>query len=612
MKIVYGLPVEGATPLLSADGTTLLTEMEILKRWVAHLQSVLNRLSIISDAAFNRLPEVETNADLDLLPSLQETIRAVSQAFNDAKIVNLNTKKGNRQLCDNPRGISLLNIARKIFDNILFNRLNGHREQGILSEGQCGFHRHRGTTDMIFAAHQLREKCQEMRTHLYKTFVDLTKAFLTLLPNSQLWLLAVGFFPAATPRATVTTGWLIRMRVSCVVCASTPGMSDARTFHLPFLNKSYGGGYSNPRGRPKAETRDAGVAFAIRNDIVGHLLGLPQGINDRLMSLHLLFRGDKLATIISAFAPPMTSSDAAKDKFYEEKLIVIGDYNAGIGTDHAAWQGVLGPHGLGGCNDNGLLFLRTCAEHRLLLTNTFFCLPTWEKATWMHTQKRRWQLLDYVLVPRRDRQDVLVSMVIRDADGWMDHRLVISQMRLRLQPRRRPQAISDAAIDRLPKVGTKNDLDLQPSLPETIRAVQQISSGKAPGAERKYTSTSANAGSNAGVYDYSPCILFADDCALNNVTEEEMQRSINFFAAGCANFGLTISSAKPVVMHQPPTNAKYNAPRINVNDAQLKNVETFAYLGSTLSRNTRIDDEFAQRISKAGCSSACGIATLLI
>ncbi|VDL96155.1 unnamed protein product [Schistocephalus solidus] len=44
-----------------------------------------------------------------------------------------------------------------------------------------------------------------------------------------------------------------------------------------------------------------------------------------------------------------------------------------------------------------------------------------------------------------------------------------------------------------------------------------------------------------------------------------------------------------VVMHQPPPSVEYNAPRINVNGA-LKNVETFAYLGSTISRNTRIDD----------------------
>ncbi|VDM02881.1 unnamed protein product, partial [Schistocephalus solidus] len=57
------------------------------------------------------------------------------------------------------------------------------------------------------------------------------------------------------------------------------------------------------KGRPKAEQRDAGVAFAIRNDIVGCLLCLPQAINDRLMSRRLPHRGDQFATIISAYAP---------------------------------------------------------------------------------------------------------------------------------------------------------------------------------------------------------------------------------------------------------------------------------------------------------------------
>ncbi|VDL91696.1 unnamed protein product [Schistocephalus solidus] len=127
---------------------------------------------------------------------------------------------------------------------------------------------------------------------------------------------------------------------------------------------------------------------------------LNQGINDHLMSLRLLLRGDKFTTtIISAYDLPMTSSDAAKDKFYEDlhallatmpevdKLIVIGDFNARVGPDHATWQGVLGPHGLGSCNDNGLLLMRKCAERRLLLTNTFFCLPTREKVTNHITEK---------------------------------------------------------------------------------------------------------------------------------------------------------------------------------------------------------------------------------
>nr|VZI01229.1 unnamed protein product [Spirometra erinaceieuropaei] len=204
-------------------------------------------------------------------------------------------------------------------------------------------------------------------------------------------------------------------------------------------------------GRPRAERRDAGVAFAIRTDIVGRLPCLPQGINDRLMSLRLPLWGGKFATIISAYAPTMTNPDAVRDKFYEDlhallatvskadKLIVLGDFNARVGTDHTAWRGVLGPHGLRGSNDNGLLLLRTCAEHRLILTNTFFCLPEREKATWRHPRSRQWHLLDYVLVRRRDQRDVLVTKAIAGADGWTDHRLVISKMRIRLQPRRRPQ-----------------------------------------------------------------------------------------------------------------------------------------------------------------------------
>ncbi|BHF68299.1 hypothetical protein SprV_0301133200 [Sparganum proliferum] len=78
-----------------------------------------------------------------------------------------------------------------------------------------------------------------------------------------------------------------------------------------------GVGYTFCSGRLKAERCDAAVAFAIRNNIVGRLLCLPQGINYRLMSLSLSLRGSNFATIISAYATPLTSSDEVKTKFYK-------------------------------------------------------------------------------------------------------------------------------------------------------------------------------------------------------------------------------------------------------------------------------------------------------
>ncbi|BHF70897.1 hypothetical protein SprV_0401395000 [Sparganum proliferum] len=97
-------------------------------------------------------------------------------------------------------------------------------------------------------------------------------------------------------------------------------------------------------------------------------------------------------------------------------------------------------------------------------------------------------------------------------------------------------------------------------------------------------------------------LLFADDCALNTTSEEEMQRSTHLFSAACGNFGLVINTQKTVVMNQPPPNSAAtapNAPQISVNGTKLQVVENFPYLGSTLSRNTKIDDEIANRISKA-------------
>nr|VZI40148.1 unnamed protein product [Spirometra erinaceieuropaei] len=78
-----------------------------------------------------------------------------------------------------------------------------------------------------------------------------------------------------------------------------------------------------------------------------------------------------------------------------------------------------------------------------------------------------------------------------------------------------------------------------------------------------------------------------------------MQRSIDLFAVAYDIFGLVTSTEETVVMHQSPSDAAYVAPQINVNGAQVKVVDNFTYLGSTLSRTTKIDDEVARRLSKA-------------
>ena len=80
-------------------------------------------------------------------------------------------------MCDNYRGISLLAIVGKILAKIMLARLAKLIAEKVLPETQCGFRRDRSTTDMIFVANQLLEKCREQHQDIYIAFVDLSKAF---------------------------------------------------------------------------------------------------------------------------------------------------------------------------------------------------------------------------------------------------------------------------------------------------------------------------------------------------------------------------------------------------------------------------------------------------
>ena len=68
-----------------------------------------------------------------------------------------------------------------------------------------------------------------------------------------------------------------------------------------------------------------------------------------------------------------------------------------------------------------------------------------------------------------------------------------------------------------------------------------------------------------------------------------MQAEMDSFSSACDNFGLTISTKKTEVMFQPAPGNQYHEPQISVNGLTLQAVETFSYLGSTLSRNANID-----------------------
>ena len=184
----------------------------------------------------------------------------------------------------------------------------------------------------------------------------------------------------------------------------------------------------------------------IRDSLASKLETIPTGHSDRIISMRLPLQNKKHATLISVYAPTLQADPEDKDKFYadlrslvqstptDDKVFILGDFNARVGRDTEAWKGVLGKHGVGNCNDNGRLLLEFCAELEFTITNTIFQQKNSLKTTWMHHRSKHWHLIDYVLVCQRDLKDVSHTRVMPSAECHTDHRLVRCKLSLHFKP----------------------------------------------------------------------------------------------------------------------------------------------------------------------------------
>ena len=83
-------------------------------------------------------------------------------------------KKGNLQLCQNYRTISLISHSSKVMLKVILNRLKPQAEE-IIAEEQAGFRAGRSTTEQIFNLRILCEKYLQHQQNLYHVFIDFKK-----------------------------------------------------------------------------------------------------------------------------------------------------------------------------------------------------------------------------------------------------------------------------------------------------------------------------------------------------------------------------------------------------------------------------------------------------
>ena len=126
-------------------------------------------------------------------------------------------------------------------------------------------------------------------------------------------------------------------------------------------------------GLPTVARRIHDVGFAVRTALLQSTQESPIAIDERLMTLRLPLAKNRLATFVSVYSPMSDSSDNVKNRFYEtlysilrsisqnDKIILLGDFNAKVGRIHDTWHRVIGHHGVGNMNSSGLRLLFLCS-----------------------------------------------------------------------------------------------------------------------------------------------------------------------------------------------------------------------------------------------------------
>ena len=200
------------------------------------------------------------------------------------------------------------------------------------------------------------------------------------------------------------------------------------------------------KGYPEGQPRMHGVGLAIKHSLIKNLTEEPTFISERIMTLRVPLVRNEYAQVISVYAPTLVAEEDVKDDFYaalsevlrganpRDKIILLGDFNARVGSRRDLWGQALGCHGHGKMNGNGLRLLTLCTEYDLTITNTLFRLKPIHKTSWMHPRSQQWHLLDYVIVRSSQVGEVRVTRAMRGAECWTDHRLIISKIHATIRP----------------------------------------------------------------------------------------------------------------------------------------------------------------------------------
>ncbi|GFO38874.1 endonuclease-reverse transcriptase [Plakobranchus ocellatus] len=170
-------------------------------------------------------------------------------------------------------------------------------------------------------------------------------------------------------------------------------------------------------------------------------------LSDRVLLVKIAGKPVDL-NIIQVYAPTANSNDEDLDKFYndldtaktqckfQDPLIIMGDFNAKVGTDKV--DDIVGKHGLGFRNERGEKLIEWCQTNNIIVGSTWFQQPPRRKWTWKSPGDETRNQIDYMIISKRYRNALLLAKTYPSADCYSDHVPVVGKFKLKLKKNSKP------------------------------------------------------------------------------------------------------------------------------------------------------------------------------
>ena len=147
--------------------------------------------------------------------------------------------------------------------------------------------------------------------------------------------------------------------------------------------------------------------------------------------------------VIQVYAPTNNAEEAEVEWLYEDLqdlleitpkkdvLFILGDWNTKVGSQEIFR--VTGKFGLEVQNEAGSRLTEFCQENALVIANTLFQQHKRRLYTWISSDGKYRNQMDYILCSQRWRSSIQSAKTREGADCGSDHELLITKLRLKLK-----------------------------------------------------------------------------------------------------------------------------------------------------------------------------------